>query len=60
MGSPQAPTAAQFAQLEQAGQLAQFGAPETVRVQDGAAKLNLKLARQAVVLLVLEASAPKK
>ena len=60
LGSPQTPTAEQFAQLEKAGQLAQLGTPETVRVKDGAVKLNLKLARQAVVLLVLETGAPKK
>jgi len=53
MGSPQSPTPAQYAQLEKAGQLATVGAPEAVPVKSGRAIIRLKLARQAVALLVL-------
>ena len=53
MGSPLQPTPEQFAQLEKAGQLAQVGALETVRVENGKAVVGLKLPRQAVTLLVL-------
>ena len=53
MGSPQPPAPAQYAQLEKAGQLAVFGTPETVPINNGRAIIRLKLARQAVALLVL-------
>jgi len=53
MGSPQTPSAAQYAELEKAGQLAMLGKPETVRVNDGRADIKFKLPRQAVSLLVL-------
>jgi xylan 1,4-beta-xylosidase len=53
MGSPQSPAPAQYAQLEKAGQLAVFGAPEIVPVNNGRACFRLKLPRQAVALLVL-------
>ena len=54
MGSPQQPTAKQYAELEKAGQLTLFAAPETVRVNDATVTLHVKLPRQAVSLLVLE------
>ena len=54
MGSPPQPTPAQYAQLEQAGQLATIGVPEKIVVENGQATLGLKLARQAVTLLVLQ------
>ena len=54
MGAPLQPTPEQLKQLEQAGQLATLGAPETIPVTDGAMKLNVRLARQAVVLLKLD------
>lgn len=54
MGSPQQPTAKQYAELENAGQLSTFGAEESVAVKDATATLRLMLARQAVALLVLE------
>lgn len=54
MGSPQQPTPDQLKQLEQAGQLATLGAPETVPVTDGTVKLDVRLPRQAVVLLKLD------
>jgi xylan 1,4-beta-xylosidase len=53
MGSPQQPTPAQYAQLEQAGQLAALGPPQTLRVENGAASLTFTLPRQAVSLLKL-------
>jgi xylan 1,4-beta-xylosidase len=54
MGSPQEPSAQQYKQLEQAGQLAKLGEPETVHVENGQAVVRLKLPRQAVSLAVLE------
>ena len=54
MGSPQPPTAAQYAELEQAGPLAESGSPEKIQVNDGKAVVQLKLPRQAVSLLVLD------
>ena len=51
MGSPQAPTAQQYAQLEKAGQLAALGASETVRIAEGKTTLRITLPRQAVSLL---------
>jgi xylan 1,4-beta-xylosidase len=53
MGSPLAPSAEQYAQLEQAGQLAEFGSPRTIRVQGGNANVQFNLPRQGVSLLVL-------
>jgi xylan 1,4-beta-xylosidase len=52
MGSPQSPTAPQYKILERAGQLAEAGAPEKIRVKDGKAAVRLALPRQAVSLLV--------
>jgi xylan 1,4-beta-xylosidase len=54
MGSPMQPTPEQYAQLEKAGQLAEPGAPQKIKVEDGKADVKLKLARQAVALLVFE------
>jgi len=53
MGSPQSPSPAQYAELEKAGQLAQLGKSETVRVNDGKAEVKFKLPRQGVSLLLL-------
>ena len=53
MGSPQQPTDSQYRQLEKAGQLAELGKPETIRVENGKAVIHLKLPRQAVSLLVV-------
>lgn len=56
LGSPQQPTAEQYAELEQAGRLAELKeAPPRVAVEDGAATMKFSLPRQAVSLLVLEA-----
>jgi xylan 1,4-beta-xylosidase len=55
MGSPTAPTDAQYAQLVKAGQLAaDAAAPATIAVKDGAANLKFALPRQGVSLLMLE------
>jgi xylan 1,4-beta-xylosidase len=55
MGSPTAPSDAQYAQLLKAGQLAaDTASPSVVPVKDGTAKLQVTLPRQGVSLLVLE------
>lgn len=55
MGSPTAPTDAQYAQLLKAGRLvADADLPTALAVKQGAAKLPLRLPRQGVALLVLE------
>ena len=54
MGSPQKPSAEQYAALEKAGQLAATGPAEAVRVAEGKFATRVKLERQAVALLVLE------
>jgi len=51
MGSPERPTPEQYAKLEQAGELAALGAPETVPVRDGQTVVRFALPRQAVSLL---------
>jgi xylan 1,4-beta-xylosidase len=53
MGSPAQPTPEQYAQLEKAGQLAEFPAPETIQTQDGHAAIHLNLPRQGLALLVI-------
>jgi xylan 1,4-beta-xylosidase len=54
MGSPQQPTPAQYAQLEQAGQLNTLAPAESITVKDGKATVQFMLPRQGVSLLVLE------
>ena len=53
MGSPQKPTADQYAALEKASQLA-AGARSNMRVNQGRMTLSAKLPRQAVSLFVVE------
>lgn len=53
MGSPQSPSAAQYAALERAGQLATIDPPQAVKVDGSRATLSTSLPRQAVELLVL-------
>ena len=53
MGSPQAPSTEQYAQLEKAGQLATLGETTPVRIASGEAVLKFPLPRQAVSLLQL-------
>jgi xylan 1,4-beta-xylosidase len=54
LGSPQQPTKELYAQLEEAGQLAELDKASTVNIQDGEAKIRFRLPRQGVSLLVLE------
>lgn len=53
MGSPEAPTAEQYAVLEKAGQLQLLSAPEKVRLENGVLKIKIRLPRQAVSLVKL-------
>jgi xylan 1,4-beta-xylosidase len=53
MGSPQSPTATQYAQLEKAGNLQPLGPPEKVRIRNGSIRLTLSLPRQGVSLIKL-------
>ncbi len=51
MGSPQQPTAAQYARLEKAGQLQEMGPSEKARVGAGEVNVSFALPRQAVSLV---------
>ena len=59
MGSPQQPTAQQYARLERAGQLAALGESQKVLVRDSKATLKFELPRQGVSLVALELSGKK-
>ncbi len=54
MGSPQAPTTMQIAQLEKAGKLTLLEPASKISVEAGKSTLRFTLPRQAVSLLVLE------
>ena len=54
MGSPQKPTAEQYAELERAGQLAELTDVAPPKVDNGPTTIRLALPRQAVSLIVLE------
>lgn len=54
MGSPAAPSSAQYAQMLKASELAVLPGPSTVDVADGRAALKFALPRQGVSLIVLE------
>ena len=54
LGSPQAPSPAQYAQLEKAGRLEPLAAPSVVRAVDGQVRIAFMLPRQAVSLLVFD------
>ena len=54
MGSPQAPTAEQRAQLEKSGRLAGIGAARRIDVEAGGGMVRINLPRQAVTLLVFD------
>lgn len=54
MGAPQPPSSDQYAELEKAGQLSQFDAPQNIAVSGGKTMLQVALPRQAVSLFVLE------
>jgi xylan 1,4-beta-xylosidase len=51
MGSPQPPTAAQYAELEKAGKLQKLGSPSRVSVERGELRTTFSLPRQGVSLL---------
>ncbi|TLV03858.1 GH39 family glycosyl hydrolase [Dyadobacter luticola] len=51
MGSPKAPTPAQIAQLEKAGQLQLLTSPEWINPKNGLANIQMSLPRQGVSLL---------
>jgi xylan 1,4-beta-xylosidase len=53
MGSPQSPTAEQYAALEAAGKLQELEATRETVVTGGATGVKLPLPRQAVSLIVL-------
>lgn len=54
LGSPGAPTAEQYAQLEKAGQLEELAPAPSIAIADRAATLTFPLPRQAVSLIELE------
>jgi len=54
LGSPQQPTAEQYAQLEKAALLATLAEPSSAPIENGAARLQIQLPRQAVSLLILD------
>jgi xylan 1,4-beta-xylosidase len=53
LGSPQQPTAEQYASLEAAGRLGQLNPPQSVQSSNSMVRLNLTLPRQAVSLVRL-------
>ena len=53
MGSPQKPTAQQYAELKKAGQLTLLTSPQWLRAKEGKLVLRTDLPRQAVSLLVV-------
>jgi xylan 1,4-beta-xylosidase len=53
MGSPPQPSPEQYATLEEAGELQQVDSPQWTIVQDGKARLHLKVPHQSVSLLQL-------
>ena len=54
MGEPAQPSSGQYAALEKAGQLAEPGVPENLKIENAAATVKVKLPRQAVTLLIVE------
>jgi xylan 1,4-beta-xylosidase len=54
MGSPQQPTAAQYATLEKAGQLAELDEPRQLTIKDSGVLLDFRLPRQGTSLVVVE------
>jgi xylan 1,4-beta-xylosidase len=57
MGSPQAFTQEQFAELEKAGHLAEMDKPRSVKANHGKIDLRITLPRQAVSLLIFDYAA---
>jgi xylan 1,4-beta-xylosidase len=58
MGSPSPLSPEQYAQLEQAGKLAELGEPQTITVDQSATAIPLSLPRQGVALLVVDWQTP--
>ena len=54
IGSPVAPTKAQYARLEASGQLTRLDAPPTMHIANGNAAVTFALPRQAVSLVLIE------
>ncbi|WP_348263515.1 beta-xylosidase [Telmatobacter sp. DSM 110680] len=54
MGSPQSPTAKQYAELRQAGQLELLTSPQWLDVNEGKVTVAMELPRQAISLLRLQ------
>jgi xylan 1,4-beta-xylosidase len=54
MGSPQPLSDLQHRELEEAGQLAALGPPQTLHVEQGNASLKINVPRHAVTLLILD------
>ena len=54
MGSPQEPTEAQYAALEQAGKLAEFEPASEVKIRKGTYTASFRLPRQGISLLLFE------
>jgi len=53
LGSPQHPTAQQYAQMERAGQLEELGSPEWKALENGMVSLEFTLPRHGVSLIEL-------
>ena len=54
LGSPLPLSAEQYAQLEKAGQLAEAGKPQRIKIENHQAAVRVALPRQAVALLILD------
>jgi xylan 1,4-beta-xylosidase len=54
LGSPIAPNEKQYEQMQQAGQLAAFGAQEKIQIKQSTATIKAQLPRQAVSLFIIE------
>jgi xylan 1,4-beta-xylosidase len=54
MGSPDRPSAAQYAALEKAGQLQALNPPQRLRVESGRLALTFSLPRQGVSLIRIQ------
>ena len=60
MGSPPAPSAQQYAELERAGQLASSATAKTIAVMSGQVSIPVNLPRQAVSLIEIDWALNKK
>jgi len=60
LGQPQQPPPAQYAELEQAGQLATLAPPATIPVDNHSVSIAFPLPRQGVSLLVIDCGGPAR